>query len=578
MAVGPALQGGERVEIWSNDFSVPSDWTLESDGLFPVNWQIGPGLVTTGGAPIASVLSPTAGNGYAMLDSDAANNTSGNLESSHMTIGPIDLNGYPDVVLEFQTFYRKWTNEECYIVISTNNTDWPALDPNSTDGGPLPNVYEAFPGMATQEIISNPTLVRINVSDAAGNEPQVWIRFHWTGIFGYAWFVDDVAVVEQPPVELIMENGFLTHTGLGEEYGRIPGPQLNPDMNVGGDFLNFGIQDQTNVAVTMEVRDASTTVVFSASSAPITLATGTSSAMDEIVAVPFLAPGLYNATFTATSAESASDDDLTNNVYLRNFEVTTDLYSLDGIGNHPPGYQSTSSFGSNSFADAPDGVALLNYYPIREELTVYGLEILLNSATATGGFVITSIHDTASVLGNDINGFIAQSQPTDVTAADLLAGKMRVFFDSPVVLSPEGYYAGVTLFSNAGAGHIRVVDDLTVPQPSVASAIYDPVDMTTFSNGNAFGIRLLLSLNVSQDENDLDGVTLYPNPTTGLLNINTSVFDGYTVEVMDMLGKTVLTSRANGNSTIDLRGQAKGVYALRIRSAHGEKLERVTLD
>ena len=45
-----------------------------------------------------------------------------------------------------------------------------------------------------------------------------------------------------------------------------------------------------------------------------------------------------------------------------------------------------------------------------------------------------------------------------------------------------------------------------------------------------------------------------------------------------MLGKTVLATRANGNSTIDLRGQAKGVYAVRIQSAHGSKVERVTLD
>ena len=321
-AVGRAPQGGARSELWSNDFSNPSDWTLASDGPFTLNWQIGVGLVNSGTYPTTPVLSPTADNGYAMLDSDGGNNSTGTLESSTMTIGPIDLTGYPDVVLEFQTFYRKWTNEECYIVISTNNTDWPTLTPTSTDGGPIPNVYEAFPGMEVQAVMNNPTQVRINISDAAGNQPQVWVRFHWTGEWGYSWFVDDVSIVEQPAYELIMDNGFLSHTGTGEEYGRIPPAQLNPDMNVGGDFFNFGTQDMTNVAVNLEVRDQSNALMFNASSAPIALAAETTSSMNEIVTLPALAPGVYNGTFTASSAENASDDDLTNNVYLRNFAVS----------------------------------------------------------------------------------------------------------------------------------------------------------------------------------------------------------------------------------------------------------------
>ena len=33
----------------------------------------------------------------------------------------------------------------------------------------------------------------------AANESQVWVRFHWTGTWGYAWFVDDVSIVEIIP-------------------------------------------------------------------------------------------------------------------------------------------------------------------------------------------------------------------------------------------------------------------------------------------------------------------------------------------------------------------------------------------
>lgn len=579
--IGRAPQGADRVTLWSNDFSDPGEWTLASDGPFELHWQIGQGLVNTGSYPTAPVLSPTAENGYAMLDSDGGNNSTGTLESSTMTIGPIDLSGYPNVILEFQTFYRKWTNEECYIVTSTNNSDWPALTPTSTDGGPIANVYEAFPGMETQAVIQNPTLVRINISESAGDQSQVWIRFHWTGEWGYSWFVDDAAIIEQPAVDLIQENGFLSHTGLGEEYGRIPADQLNPDMSVGGDFFNFGINDLTDVSVSLEVRDGSNALVFNSSSAPVALASETRSAMDEIVSLPALGPGMYYGTFTATSAENASDEDLANNVYLRNFEVHEGYYSLDGIGNHPAGYQTLGSLGSNSFTDNPDGLVLLNYYPVLNELTVHGLEILLSASTVAGGAVSIALYDTASVIADDISSPIAETSLIDVTQADVDAGKMRIFFDDPVVLSPEGYYAGVTLFSFDGAGHIRIVDDLTVPQPALASMIYVPLgdQVGSFTNGNGYAIRLLLDVNVSADDTEeLTGVSMYPNPTDGILNIATPVLDAYTVEVVDMLGQRVLATRASGNATIDLRGQAKGVYAVRINSAQGSKVELVTID
>ena len=91
--------------------------------------------------------SPTQANGYAMLDSDGFNNSTGVPEASHMTnVTTFSTTGYPYVVLEFETFYRKWTNEECYIVVSTNNTDWIPLTPTSTDGGANPQRARGVPG------------------------------------------------------------------------------------------------------------------------------------------------------------------------------------------------------------------------------------------------------------------------------------------------------------------------------------------------------------------------------------------------------------------------------------------------
>lgn len=575
--VGPAM-GSSRVTIWEDDFSQPDVWTLDYDGNLALNWQIGTGLVNTGSFPTAPVNSPTAGNGYAMLDSDGFNNSTGVPEASHMTAGPISTSGYANVVLEFQTFYRKWTNEECYIVVSTNNADWPVLDPTSTDGGPLPNVFEVFPGMAVQEVIQNPTRIRINISQYAANQPQLWIRFYWAGEYGYSWFVDDVKVIEQPAFELIMEDGYLSSTGEGEEYGRIPAQHLNPGMLVGGNFLNFGVNTMTGISVAMDVTGPDP---FTAGSAPVDLATAEAGLMDVDVVLPNggnLGSGIYNATFTLSSNEAAQEEDLTNNVYLRNFEVSPLVFSLDGIGNHPSGYQALGSLGSNSFDQAADGLIVMNYYPLRVSQTVYGMEFLITSNSQEGSYVIGSIYDT-TLTDLNLGSPLYQTDVLDIFAEDIAIGKKTVVFDSPQTLPPGGYYLALTLFSNGGLSRIRIVDDLTVPQPGLASAIQIPTEQV-YTNGNAFAIRMMLDPTTSIEPSlELDGVSIFPNPSnTGVLNVRTSSAGTYHVEVINAIGEIIFSDRSNGDTSLDLSGHAKGLYTVRVSDANGTSVQRVAVN
>lgn len=88
-----------------------------------------------------------------MYDSDAGNNT-GSSEYAFMTNAtPFSTAGYPNVIIEFQTQYRRYNNEQTYPTVSTNNTDWPTdLTPTSDISG-LPNVYYVFaPGECTQSV------------------------------------------------------------------------------------------------------------------------------------------------------------------------------------------------------------------------------------------------------------------------------------------------------------------------------------------------------------------------------------------------------------------------------------------
>lgn len=578
----PVNRGGAAA-LWSDDFSNASTWVLDyALGAPALNWQIGIGLTNTGSFPTNPVASTTASNGYAMLDSDGFANQ--NLtESSYMTTAnPIDLSQVDRVVLQFESFYRRWTDEECYIVISTNNTDWPALTP-ATDISGLPNVFKAWPGMAVQAVIDNPTLVRINISEAAGNEPQVWVRFHWTGTYGYSWFVDDVSIIEQPANDIVLNASYLSHTGTGEEYGRIPASQLNPEMLVGGEVFNFGYDEQTDISLVLEVLDASDNLVFNAGGSASSILSTDTISIESSVTLPVMPNGLYRSFATAVSGQEFDGPFFANNSEQRNFEITDLMYSLDGIGNHPQGSQALGSIGSNSFTNAEDGLMIFSYYEVISPVNVVGIEFLVrrNRSTWPGASVIVALHDTTDILSTPatVTNTIAQSEIYDVTEADTTSGIVRVYFDQVVALAAGGFYAGVELFSNDSTSPIRLIDDLTVPQPALASAIYDPSDGTFYTNGNAMAIRLLLEAPSSiGDDLALQGISLYPNPSNGLVNIRTEQLDQYTVEVFNVLGENVLTTSINGNTSLDLSGNAKGVYMVRVSNEVATTTQRIILN
>ncbi|MCB0768993.1 MAG: T9SS type A sorting domain-containing protein [Flavobacteriales bacterium] len=578
--------GANREIIWSDDFSNPSTWDIgHLPSAFDLDWQIGIGLENTGSFPSATIESTTYDNGCAMFDSDGGNNTSGIAESAYITTAsPIDLSGATNVVLSFESYFRSFNPNACYVVISTNNTDWPNLDTDTASWGPLPNVWVIHGDVGANQATDNPELVRVNISDIAGGESEVWVRFHYTGEFSYTWFVDDVVIEDLPENDMIMDYAFVSQTGAGDEYGRIPVNQFSSTMNVGAGITNFGYGEQTNVEVLMELRDASNNVVLTQSTTLGTLAGGATGMMDEFVNVPALDLGLYTATFTVTSDQSGSDANPDDNTFLRNFEVNNDVYSLDGIGNHPDGYERLDALGTASFMDDSEGLILFTYYRVRAELEVEAIQFELSNNTQAGSYVFVSIYDSLTVLDDNFSSMINQTigasdDAYTITAEDISSGgTVTVPLSASTTLAPGGYYAAVTLYRD-GESDITILDDITVPQPGNDGLLYIPSDATVYGNGNAHAVRFVMDASVSvNDVTTIEGVTMYPNPTNGILRINTEDFEKYNVEVINVLGELMMTTSFSGNTTLDLTGFAAGVYNVRLSNGNKTTVQRVTLN
>ena len=79
----------------------------------------------------------------------------------------------------------------------------------------------------------------------------------------------------------------------------------------------------------------------------------------------------------------------------------------------------------------------------------------------------------------------------------------------------------------------------------------------------------------SVTEANAGNVRLYPNPTSGIINIEG---DGeMTISVMNVLGQKVLETTANDNTTIDLSGFGEGIYMVRIENKNSTMTEKVNV-
>lgn len=178
----------EKAIIWSDDFSNPGTWNVGNVSAFGEDWVVGTS-VPSGSFPIAGITSTTAANGYALFDSDLY--CSGDQYSWIETASNINLSGQSTVTLEFQEFYRKYT-DQTFVEVSNN-------------GGSTWTQFEVNAAVAQNALTTNPATITLDISSAAANSSMVRIRFLFVSGPGntgdgcdYAWMVDDVNISTTP--------------------------------------------------------------------------------------------------------------------------------------------------------------------------------------------------------------------------------------------------------------------------------------------------------------------------------------------------------------------------------------------
>lgn len=569
----PTNQQVEKVIIWSDEFTTPANWTIANIGTNDEEWHFSndPTLgetVTALPAALVPFASATAGNGFLLVNSDG-NNTSDNdgtqIITTATTATPINLTGYPNVLLTYQHSFRWYKDTRGVRVSADNGVTWTEFEMSNFTDYTTPNQNSG-----------NPEITTIDISAIAGNQSQVLVQFYYddNDIWGWYWAVDDVSIIEKPLNDVQNIGVYFSGTNNeGLEYGRTPVDQLDASYEVGGSIVNFGVNAQTNVNVVADF------VSFSSNYAVGTVAPGDTIGYNS-TETPSLALGTYNGTYTAVSTEETSGSNFPNNIGLRSFAVTDNMYSQDGIGVYPPATLVTGAIGSESFSEPVDTYLASMYHLKGVTNLISGFEIGLSPSSVAGAELQISIMDTSSFFAdglavvNDLNGNEAKSGYYTLSASEISAGKIGVAFSQPISLAAGAYFAVVQVI-NTGTTPIYVLDDQTVAQPSYASMVNTLSDLgvaTAYTNGNAFAIRLKMGNQASVNEIEgLTAVSVYPNPATSSTNVaielNTESI--VSVSVTDLSGKVVYSTdlgSVNGvqNVAINTDSISNGAYLVNI--------------
>ena len=121
----------------------------------------------------------------------------------------------------------------------------------------MPSRWEVFPGYETGSQTDNPSFVDFDISPAAGLQEEVWIRFRWSGTWGYSWEIDDIIISELPENDIRIESYVSTtdfqNTGI-YELGAIPVDYLSSIQQAAVDVRNARLARSVRSAAEFDCR------------------------------------------------------------------------------------------------------------------------------------------------------------------------------------------------------------------------------------------------------------------------------------------------------------------------------------
>lgn len=195
--------------------------------------------------------------------------------------------------------------------------------------------------------------------------------------------------------------------------------------------------------------------------------------------------------------------------------------------------------------------------------------------STSGSSVLITSSSTCNLQYTDVNGCMGYDTITvtitgNPTVTANAAPPVVCADDADVLLtgSPAGgSFTGTSVTGNSF-------------DPSVGAGTYSIIYNYTDVNGCPGSDTTSVQVNacVGIEETNAAAFSLFPNPSTGIINLNLTEA-GSSVEVVDLLGNVVAAQSYNnaGAAQLDLSAQPNGVYFVRVTNGTSKEVKRVVI-
>ncbi len=519
------LKAGGDV-IWTNDFTTPSDWTIDNAGQGAgYGWNID---ASENSWFFTTDINSTSDGNFGELNNGTSTTAITDVLYTMTTTNPIDVNtlsgGPNNYILEFQQYGATYfENQEVYI--STDNVVWVLAGDNSAIESLTVNGGEAY---------TNPTIKSINLSGILpGGTNSLYIRFSWSSNsaswVSYGWMVDDVRILEAYDDEIKISKVFTGDIFNLYDYYSTPTLQAVPTL-VGVVVSNEGgLAQSKTIAVDISLGGSSVSLT---STPAFNLAPGESDTVWFDTGYVPSAVGLYTVTATVVA-----DDVPTNNSATENFATTNYLFGH----NHPLSGTGTLSFTTE------DQIGIGNIYQIQANQELKAIDVNFGTGTTAGIFVDVEVWEmpSGSVQGTDniLIDYVSYQVPTPIVTASATT----IIMPSNLTLEAgKSYFAMVKTFQSA-------TEKLTIKRSTKGDSDFSTVCFGPFGAAGAINyfvgwdvspavsLNFDPSLGIDENSSALTIGNVFPNPTSGETTINYSIANAsaVNVEVVDITGKVV---------------------------------------
>jgi hypothetical protein len=574
-----ALRGSNPSTLaafWTDDFSVPAHWTMNSPTGGPGTgggtsnlWKID-NVGPVGGFKLSPINSTTKANGFATFDSDFNCSASQIADMTNTTA--ISCTGHPNIFLEFQQYYRRYY-DSTFVFVSNNNTTWTKYMVNST--------------LAVNISTTNPDMQKIDISSVAGNQATVWVRFEFyspaslgsAAGCGYSWMVDDVALVDMPANDIGIDHVF-ADMGFknGGYYTKTPITQILP-MTFRAAISNQGVSPQTASKLTVGISNGASTVYNQTGGAAANALNYASrdTLFDTLTAfTPAAVTAHYTCRFEVSQSQSELPGDTMNNSIIKSFDITDTAFARDnGVAN--------GVIGSVNYVNGDaDGSMIGNLFLLSNGATISTISAFIDTSTTIG-----TTFQYKLLRIDSAGGFneIASSKIYTVNSKTPFGKWISMAVPLPVI---AGNYVAAVAATNQAAGSstaaaqgVFVGDDRKTQQPRVSSFVY-----TAGASGGAtpgWGtinhlpmVRMSIlkgPAGIHELASNLSLAGAFPNPAAQNIAISYSLSKAsdIVVAIYDLSGKQIESFResaAAGTHTknLDLSTYAAGTYFYSVSS------------